>query len=48
MEKVKSMLSNFELKKHFWAEVVRIACYLINQYPTIAVALMNKFALVKW
>ena len=30
------MLSNSGLEKHFWAEAVRIACYLINRSPTTA------------
>ena len=30
LEKVRSMLSNFGLEKHFWAEAVRTTCYLIN------------------
>ena len=30
------MLSNFGLEKHFWAEAVRIACYLINRSLTTA------------
>jgi hypothetical protein len=34
MEKVRSMLSNFGLKKHFWAEAVKTVCYLINPSPT--------------
>lgn len=34
MEKVRSMLSNSSLEKNFWAEVVMIACYLINRSPT--------------
>ena len=36
MEKVRSMLSNSGLEKHFWAEAVRTACYLINRSPTTA------------
>jgi hypothetical protein len=30
MEKVRSMLSNSGLEKHFWAEAVNTTCYLIN------------------
>jgi len=33
MEKVRSMLSNYRLEKHFLAEVIRITCYIINQSP---------------
>ena len=36
MEKMRSMLSNSGLEKHFWAEAVRTACYLINRSPTTA------------
>lgn len=36
MEKVMSMLSNLVLEKNFWEKIVRIACYLINRSPTIA------------
>ena len=36
MDKVRSMLSNSGLEKHFWAEVVMTACYIINRTPTIA------------
>jgi len=36
MDKVRSILSNFGLEKHFWEEVVKIACCLINWSPTIA------------
>jgi len=35
-QKVRSMLSNFGLENHFWAEVMWTSCYLINQSPTIA------------
>ena len=34
LEKVRSMLSNSGLEKHFWAKVVRTACYLIKRSPT--------------
>ena len=34
MEKVRIMLSNYGLEKHFWAEVVRTTCYLINRSPS--------------
>lgn len=34
MEKVRSMLSNDGLEKHFWAKIARKTFYLINQSPT--------------
>jgi len=34
MEKVRSMLSNSGLDKHFWAEAVRTTCNLINRSPS--------------
>ena len=36
MEKVRSMLSNSGLEKHFWVQVVRTTCYLINRSPSTA------------
>ena len=36
MDKVRSILSNFGLEKHFWEEAVNTACFLINWSPTIA------------
>lgn len=34
MEKVRSTLSNFELEKNLWLEVVRTTCNLINHSPS--------------
>jgi len=34
MERARSMLSGVGLEHKFWAEVVAIACYLINRSPT--------------
>ena len=34
MEKVRSMLSNSGLDKHFWAEAIMTTCYLINRSPS--------------
>ena len=34
MEKARSMLSGVELGQEFWAEVVGIACYLVNRSPS--------------
>ena len=31
------MLSNVGLSKKLWAEVVNIACYLVNRSPLIAI-----------
>ena len=37
MENVRSMLqSSYGLEKHFWVEVVKTTCYLINRSPTTA------------
>jgi len=35
MERVRSMLSGAGLGQEFWAEVVDIACYLINRSPSL-------------
>jgi hypothetical protein len=34
MEKARSMLIGVELGQEFWAEVVGIACYLVNRSPS--------------
>ena len=36
MEKERSMLSNVGIGQEFWVEAVEIACYLVNQSPTLA------------
>ena len=36
MEKARSMLSGVGLGQVFWAEVVDIACYLVNRSPSSA------------
>ena len=37
LEKARCMLSNVELSKEFWAEVVNLACYLVNESPLIPI-----------
>ncbi|KAG8492340.1 hypothetical protein CXB51_009634 [Gossypium anomalum] len=37
MEKVRCMLSNVNLPKSFWAEAASIACFLINQSPSLTI-----------
>ena len=35
-EKVRCLMLNAKLAKNFWAEVVSMACFLINRSPRVA------------
>ena len=37
LERARCMLLNVGLSKDFWAEIVSIACYLVNQSPASAI-----------
>ena len=39
LERTRAMLMTASLAKSFWAEAVRITCYVINQSPSTAIDL---------
>lgn len=41
LERARCMLSNAGLSKEFWAEVVNMACYLVNWSPSTAIELQT-------